>query len=234
MSTLSLKKTLVMSKTLWGKVLLALLLSGLLMSCSTIVSINDTKLETEAPSTTYKKLLVIGITSHPNLRKAFENIFTETLNDHGVAAITSHNLVIDLHKADHIKIKELARQVGADGVLITRVLSKSEHTSYKLSTGHVEYRTVSETTTTANSSTTIAMSGVGIVAGEMDSDGATLQTRLFDANSTNLAWTAMSHAAGADNDQIDVCWKLSALLTKALNKDRLIVINDREFKQPSL
>jgi hypothetical protein len=35
----------------------------------------------------------------------------------------------------------------------------------------------------------------------------------------------MSHAAGDENDQIDVCWKLSALLTKALNKDRLIQIN---------
>lgn len=234
MPTLSLMKTIMMSKTFWAKILLTLLLSGLLMSCSTIVSIKDTKLETEAPSISYKKLLVIGITSHPNLRKAFENIFTETLNDHGVAAVRSHDLVIDLHKADHIKIKELARQVGADGVVITRVLSKSEHTSYKLSTGHVEYRTVAETTTTANTSTTVAMSGVGIVAGEMDSEGATLQTRLFDATSANLVWTAMSHAAGSGNDQIDVCWKLSALLTKALSQDRLIVINNRKFKQPSL
>jgi hypothetical protein len=96
------------------------------------------------------------------------------LNDHGVVAVPSYKLVSDLNKADHIKIKELAREYGADAVVITRVLSKSEHTSYMLATGHVEQRTVVENQTAGNSSTTIAMSAVGIVPGEMDSDGATL------------------------------------------------------------
>ena len=203
-------------------------------SIATIVSIKETKLESQAPSTTYKKLLVIGITPHHDLRKALENIFSETLNEHGVAAVTSHNLVIDLSKANHLKIKELALQSGADGVVITRVLSKSEHANYMLSTGHVEQRTVVETKTEGNTTTTIAMSAVGIVPGEMDGEGATLQTRFFDATSANLVWTAMSHAAGSDNDQIDVCWKLSALLTKALSKDRLIEINSKKFHQPTL
>ncbi len=215
------------------KMFLWLLVAALLCSCSAIVKINETEKTSEAPPTKFQKILVVGITPSPNLRHSFENIFAETLNDHGVGAVASHTLVSDIRKADESQLEAVARQAGADGVIITRVLSHSEHTSYKLSTGHVEYRSVSETTTTANSSTTISMSGVGIVAGEMDSEGATLQTHLFDASSRKLAWTAMSSAAGSDNDQIYVCWKLSELLTKALSKDDLVEINSTEFKIPS-
>jgi hypothetical protein len=223
-------------RTLWKmapKTFLWLLAAALLCSCSTIVKINETEKTSEAPSTKFQKILVVGITPRHNLRQSFENIFAETLNDHGVGAVASHTLVSDIRKADESQLETVARQAGADAVIITRVLSQSEHKNYKLSTGHVEYRSVSETTTTANSSTTISMSGVGIVAGEMDGEGATLQTHLFDASSRKLIWTAMSSAAGSENDQIDVCWKLSELLTKALSKDAIIEINSTEFKIPS-
>jgi hypothetical protein len=217
------------------KCVLALSMIVLIVSCaSSSVSIKDTWRSPDAPPTSYKKLLVVGVTANHNLRESFENIFSETLSEHGVEAVPSHKLVSDLTKADHLKLKELAEQSGADAVVITRVLSKSEHTSYMLATGHVEARTVVETKSDGNSSTTIAMSAVGFSPGEMDSEGATLQTRLFDATSTKLVWSAMSHAAGADNDKIDVCWQLSALLTKALSKDALIEINPKEFHQPKL
>jgi hypothetical protein len=157
-----------------------------LVSCaSSYVSVKETWRAQDAPTKTYKKFLVVGITANHNLRDSFENIFSETLSDHGVEALASYKLVRDLTQADHIKIKELAEQSGADAVVITRVQSKSD----------------------GNSSTTIAMSAVGFSPGEIDSEGATPQTRLFDATSTKLVWSAISHAAGADNDKIDVCWQ---------------------------
>jgi len=206
----------------------------LLCSCSTIVEIKETWKAQAALAEPYQKIMVVGITPNPNLRHSFENIFAETLEEHGVGAVASHTLISDLRKADEAQFDAAARQVGADAVVITRVLTHSEHTSYKLSTGHVEYRRVAETTTTGNSSTTIAMSGVGIVAGEMDSEGGTLQTNLFDASSGKRTWSAMSSAAGGDNAKIEVCWRLSALLTKALSDDKMIVINSKEFKIPTL
>lgn len=206
----------------------------LLCSCSTSVEIKETWKAQATPADPYQKVLVVGITPSPNLRHSFEDIFAETLEVHGVRAVASHTLISDVRKADEAQFDAVARQVGADAVVITRVLTHSEHTSYKLSTGHVEYRSVSETKTTGNSSTTIAMSGVGIVAGEMDSEGGTLQTNLFDASSGKRTWSAMSSAAGGDNAKIEVCWRLSALLTKALSDDKLIVINSKEFKIPTL
>jgi hypothetical protein len=217
------------------KLVLCLTMAVYLVSCaSSNVSVKETWRSPDAPTKSYKKLLVVGITANHNLRDSFENIFSETLSDHGVEALPSYKLVRDLTQADHIKIKELAEKSGADAVVITHVLSKSEHASYILATGHAEQRTVVETKSAGNSSTTITMSAVGFSPGEMDSEGATLQTRLFDATSTKLVWSAISHAAGADNDKIDVCWQLSALLTKALSKDTLIEINSKEFHQPKL
>jgi hypothetical protein len=223
-----------LKKFIATKIALFLLMTVFLVSCSSYVRVKETWRAPEAPAKSYKKLLVIGITYHPQLRKELENIFSETLSDHGVAAVASHTLIDDLSKAEHTQIQAFAQQAGADAVIITRVLSKSEHANYQLATGHLEYRVVAETTTTANSSTTVAMSGVGFVPGEMDAEGATLQTRFFDVSNGTMIWSAMSHAAGSDNDQVDVCWKLSALLTQALSKDHLIEINDREFHQPSL
>ena len=204
------------------KTTLSLVLVIFLCSCSSYVRVKETWKTPEGVSTGYKKILVAGITPRPNLRHSFENIFVETLEKHGVDAVASYTLITDLNKADEAQFEAVARQVGADAVVITRVLSHSEHTSYKLSTGHVEYRTVAATTTTAHSSTTVAMSGVGIVAGEMDSEGATLQTNFFDASSGKRVWSAMSSAAGANNEKISVCWDLSALLVKALGDDQVI------------
>jgi len=78
------------------------------------------------------------------------------------------------------------------------------------------------------------MSAVGVVSGEMDSVGVTLETKFFDSASAKLVWTALSRAGRPDSEKIDVCWELSALLTKALSKEALIDINDKEFHQPSL
>lgn len=225
-------------RTLWTRApkvfLLCLLTATLLCSCSAIVKINETHMASEPPANKYQKILVVGITPTHNLRQSFENIFAETLKEHGVGAVASHSVVSDIIKADEAKLEAVASQVGAGAVMITRVLSHSENTEYTLSTGHLEYRVVGETKTTANSSTTIAMSGVGYVPGEMDEEGATLQTHLFDASSKKLIWTAMSSVAGSDNDQIEMCWKLSELLTKALDKDNLVELNSTEFKIPSL
>lgn len=217
------------------KALIALLVMIQLLACSTFyVDLKNTRKEAGARSAPYQKLLVIGITDEENLRETFENIFSETLREHGVGAVASYTLLRDLSHADTNRLQQLARQVDADAVLITRVLSKSEHVDYKLSTGHVELRTVEKTTSEGDSSTTVAMSAVGIVPGEMDAEGANLQTRLFDATSTKLAWSALSHAAGQDNDKTDVCWKLSALLTKAMSADHLIRINAKPFHEPKI
>ena len=207
----------------------------MMTSCSTsYVTLKETRKHKENLTNVYNKVLVVGIASPKNTRQSFENIFVDSLQRHGVAAVASHKFIADLSKASQDQIQALAQQEGADAVAVTRVLSKSEHTSYKLATGHVEYRTVAKTTTTENSSTTVAMSGAGIVAGEMDSVGTNIQTNFFDAATAELLWTAVSHAAGGSNDKSDICWELSFALSKALGEDNLINITVADVKMPKL
>jgi hypothetical protein len=209
--------------------ILSLLAAGLLASCTT-ASIKETWRSPEAHEAPYRKLLVIGITQQPNLRQSFENIFSETLRQHGVTAVRSYTLLDDLSKANQAQIQALAKQVGADAVVVTRVVSRSEHTSYHLATGSLQQQTVVMYESGPTSSTAIAMSAVGIVPGEMDSLVAFLETRFFDAASANLIWSALVRVAGPDNEKINVCWKISALLVKALGKDQMIELNGAKFR----
>lgn len=212
--------------------MLTLLAAGVLSACTT-ASLKETWRNPETPAAPYRKLLVIGITQQSALRQSFENILSETLREHGVTAVQSYTLLDNLAQADQSRIQALAQQAGADAVVVTRVLSKSEHTSYKLATGSLQHRTVVMHEAGPTSSTTIAMSAVGIVPGEMDSLGASLETRFFDAADARLVWSALIRAGGPENEKINVFWKISALLVKAMGEDHMVELNSAEFRQPS-
>jgi len=214
------------------RALLALLLTGYITSCTTHVSIRETWRSPEAPATTYKKLLVIGISPNNSLRETFENILTETLREHGVEAVRSYTLIKDLSKFDSSQLQMLAREAGADAVIITRGISKGEHANYQYAMGTVERKTVVYEDAQPDSSTTIVMSGIGIAPRETDIESAELLTRLFDAQTDKQVWLARSSLYEAE-DRAGACWRLSAQLVKALSKDHMIEINSKKFHIPS-
>jgi hypothetical protein len=215
------------------RALLAILAAGVLSSCTTSVSLKETWKSPEAPATVYRKLLVMGISPNPSLRETFENILTTTLREHGVEAVRSYTLIKDLNKFNSSELQGLAREAGADGVIITRGISKEEHVNYQYAMGTVERKTVVYEDAQPDSSTTIVMSGIGIAPRETDIESADLLTRLFDVRSDRQVWLAKSSLYEAE-DRAGACWRLSALLVKALSEDHLIEINSREFHIPSL
>jgi hypothetical protein len=212
------------------KILLLLLVPGLLTSCAP-ASLKKTWRNPEAPAISYRKLLVVGVANDDNVRRMFEDIFVETLNENGVAAVPSHTLESDLDKADRARLQELAGKTSADAVVITRPLAKSERTNYQYATGTLEERTEVEKKSGPDSSTTIVMSAVGIAAHETDFELATLQTHFFDAADARLVWSAQS-SISESGDRADACWKLSALLVEALGKARVIEISGGKFHEP--
>jgi len=215
------------------RALLALLLTGLITSCTTHVSLKETWRSPEAPAKPYKKLLVMGISPNNSLRETFENIFAETLTEHGVEAVRSYTLIKDLNKFDSAQLRALAREAGADGVIITRGISKEEHANYQYAMGTVERKTVVYEDTQPDSSSAIVMSGIGIAPRETDIEQAELLTRMFDAQSDKQVWLARSSLYEAE-DRAGACWRLSAELVKAMSKDHMIEINSKEFHIPSL
>lgn len=211
----------------------AVLLILLLTACASSVKIKDTWRSPDAPAAAYQKILVVARAHNDSVRSMLEDITFETLSEHGVPAVPSHRLIGDLAKADSATLQSIAQAAGADAVVITRAISKQEHTDYQYLGGNIEARSVVIQKTDGDSSTTLAMSTVGIAPRETDFIEGYLQTRLFDAGTAKPVWIAHTKVVN-DGSVGDACWDFAILLTQALAKDRLIVINDREFRKPTL
>lgn len=210
-----------------------LMATVLLASCAAHVKIEDSWRNQNVPAITYNKLLVVAVTQQPALRKTFEDILSETLRRHGVEAVQSYPLIDDLKKADKVQLQALAKEVGADAVVITNGLSRSESTSYRYFGGSIQERVAVMQSTDENSSTTVMMSAVGVAPLESDFVKGSLMTRFFDVASTEMAWSALTEVIN-DGSKADACWDFSILLTKALAKNRLIDVNGKEFRKPTL
>lgn len=201
------------------------------LSACAMATIKKTWREPGMESAVYHKLLIIGIAHDDNVRVMFEDILADTLRQHGVEAVSSHTLISDLSKADRDLVQKVAQNEGADGVIITRGLSKSERTVYQFATGTLQVRTAVTQDVTENSRTNIAMSAVGIAPTTTGYELASLETQFFDTAGAKLVWLALSDTSQS-GERVDAVWELSSLLVQELAKEQLVKINDKKFSQP--
>jgi hypothetical protein len=71
---------------------------------------------------TIRKVVVIGIFPEPDTRKIFEGEFAARLKERGVDATASYKIVSDAELPDKEVVIERIRKLGADAVLVTRVV----------------------------------------------------------------------------------------------------------------
>jgi len=71
---------------------------------------------------TIRKVVVVGIFKEPDTRKIFEDEFADRLRARGVDATASHKIVSDAEMPDKDVVIGKIRKLGADAVLVTRVL----------------------------------------------------------------------------------------------------------------
>ncbi|HET6365222.1 MAG: hypothetical protein ACM30F_03870 [Nitrospirota bacterium] len=109
----------IMQKAFW---ILAVAVSILLAACAT------TKFTSVWKDETYQghpaKIMVIGVSNTPAIRKLFEDEFVKELKDHETGAIVSYTALPDQSLADKGAIITKAKEVGADTVLITKAVSR--------------------------------------------------------------------------------------------------------------
>lgn len=75
-----------------------------------------------------KKLMVLGVSKQPGPRRVFEDEFTAALKTAGVAAVQSYSIIPADGQADQAVLEQAIRDVGADGVLITRLVKTQRET----------------------------------------------------------------------------------------------------------
>ena len=70
-----------------------------------------------------KQLIVMGVSSDPAVRRAFEDEFVLKLKAAGISAQPSYPLIRDPNSADKAQLREIVEKAGADGVLAARLAS---------------------------------------------------------------------------------------------------------------
>lgn len=70
------------------------------------------------------RILVIGVAKNPINRRVFEDEFIVQLKAHGTDAVASYTVLPDKLQADREEIAAKVKSIGADAILITRLVSK--------------------------------------------------------------------------------------------------------------
>ena len=146
------------------------------------------------------KIMVIGLAKNPVNRRVFEDEFVRQLNAHGTEAIASYTVLPDRQKDDHAVIAAKVTELGADTVLITRMVSKKTVQFYVPGTANYppphygrwpDYYGLGYE----------AMYTPGYMAEE---EFAVIETNLYEAGNDKLVWAASSETGlnGPNQDRI--------------------------------
>src|SRR5215470_5751959 len=99
---------------------LSLICLGLAACASTQLTNSWTSPDYKGPP--LKKLLVMGVSNEPSLRRTFEDEFVKDLKHASVDAVASYNFIPEGGAAEEARVNQTVKDAGADGVLITRVV----------------------------------------------------------------------------------------------------------------
>ncbi len=106
---------------------LAFLMPVFFMSCA------STKFTAVWQDETYKgapaKIMVIGISTNPAVRRLLEDEFVKELMEHETDAAVSYTILPDQSVADKKAVEAKAKEIGADAVLTTKSVGREMETT---------------------------------------------------------------------------------------------------------
>jgi hypothetical protein len=143
------------------------------------------------------KIMVVGVAKNPLNRRLFEDEFVQQLKSRGTDAIASYTVFPDAQQGDPAAIAKKVAELGADTVLITRLVSKKIVRVYVPGSPYYPppfygnwpdyygygYR---------------YMYTPGYIA---EDEYAVIETNLYEAKSNKLIWAASSETGINDSDQ---------------------------------
>jgi hypothetical protein len=143
------------------------------------------------------KIMVIGVAKNPINRRLFEDEFVSQLKSHGTDAVASYTVIPDKKQGDEEAIAKKVAEMGADSVLITRLVSKKIVQVYVPGTAYYPppyygnwpdyyaygYR---------------YMYSPGYITND---EYAVVETNLYEAKTDKLIWAASSETGITDADQ---------------------------------
>jgi hypothetical protein len=76
----------------------------------------------------FKKILVIGVSKQPSIRRTFEEEFVNKLKASGVDAVPSYLYIAEDGQVDEARLNEAVKKANADAVIITRLVRVEKKT----------------------------------------------------------------------------------------------------------
>ena len=147
------------------------------------------------------KIMVIGIAKSQINRRIFEDEFIRQLNAHGMVATASYTVLPERQENDNSVVAAKLAQVGADTVLITRMVSKETRKFYVPGTPYYpppDYGTWQDYYRHGQKA-------MYMTPGHMsEEEFAVIETNLYEAANEKLIWSSSSETgmSGANQDLI--------------------------------
>ena len=166
-----------------------------------------------APS--FKSVMVGGLSEQTSVRRNFEDEFLAQLRASGVNALPSYRYIPDGEKVDDFKFKQVARNAGADALIVARPVKVEQRTEY----GPSYYPTPS-----------IGIFGSNVGAVWQGSYGAPSVTRyleytseatLYDLARDEIVWTGTLRTAERENLNTAVKLYVEAVINALKEKNLL-------------
>jgi len=175
---------------------LAVLASAVLMAGCASATLTNAWRDPAFQAEPFRKLLVLGVSDQPGVRRAFEDEFAKALVASGVDAVAGHVLVPRDGQLAEAELRDAVAKSGVDGGLITRLVKVDRRTS------------VSPGYTTMMPAYGYHRSFYGYYGSSYvyqappvvtQYDVVVLETNLWKATQENLVWSAMTETVDPSN-----------------------------------
>jgi hypothetical protein len=166
-----------------------------------------------------RKVLVIGVSTQTTTRRTFEDAFVKSVLAKGVDAVPSYTLLPDLGPDSGEPLQAAVRDVGADAVVVTRMVRRDTRTQVSQSPAPI---TPARVPMSASLYGWYPQMWSGYYEPPMvyQYDVVVLETQLYRAAGGKMAWSAASEAVPSGRLADDAA-RAATDLADALAKDGL-------------
>src|SRR5262249_26052685 len=99
-------------------------------SCAASTQLTSSWADPTAVGHPYKKIVVVGVTNKDAVRREYEDAFVNELKSRGVDAMPSYSFAGAEGKIDKDQAVAKLKEVGADGVILTRLVDRESYNTY--------------------------------------------------------------------------------------------------------
>jgi hypothetical protein len=179
------------------------------LSCASPMRLTDNWRNSTYTGPAFKKIMIVALTKHVDLRQPIEAEFAKQLKSRGVEVATCHEYFPDPDKATREDLIKVSQGMGIEAYLIMRVLE----------TG-TDVLTSGPSDTTMDKMTYMPWFGPGQPM-TRQREAVTIESRLYEGKTTGIVWRSTVDAVNptGSDDQIS---RFVSLVVKTLRDKKLI------------